>query len=895
MFNCIPLWRCNRHVETIDKRHCSLLYVPDEIYRYSRSLEELLLDANQLRDLPKQFFQLIKLRKLGLSDNEIQRLPPEIANFMQLVELDVSRNDIMEIPDSISYCKALQVADFSGNPLQRLPESFPELRNLTCLSINDISLQALPENIGNLSNLVSLELRENMLTYLPESLSQLQKLEELDLGNNELYNLPETIGHLVSLKDLWLDGNQLADIPADVGSMKSLVCLDVSENKLEYLPEELGGLQQLTDLLVSQNLIEALPESIGKLGRLSILKVDQNRLMHLPEGIGNCESLTELVLTENQLQSLPRSIGKLKKLSNFNCDRNQLTSLPKEIGGCSSLNVFCVRENRLTRIPSEISQATELHVFDVSGNRLAHLPLSLTTLKLKALWLSENQSQPLLTFQTDQDPDTGEKVLTCVLLPQQPCESDPKGSDNLARCGALASLNDVAEEGWDNRATNRISAIHFLEDGDDDDDDDQGTLLRRATPHPGELKTMKKAAENLRNDLNAAKALDSNKNEVNNGHMKRLSCECLQVGRNAHSNASFAAESQHWPSSALTCWAGSRELQVQDDAGGDCNMPPSPSLSPSPSPPSKDRENPFSESNTTLVFRRLRGDIQEDGKLSRFKALDPGAGHGGGLSKALDVPSSTSSSMVYQAYQSPREEQAPAPQDPRVSKVPLRLQIKVCDQSSGLGISIAGGKGSLPYREHDEGIFISRVSEGGPSDKAGIHVGDRLLEVNGLDVQGMAHHEAVSALRHAGSCIKMKVLREKMLPIQVCIQDNQEMGVKLSQQRFHHEDVGCQMPKVDNMPGRIDIVVCNGNSDLEMEPNWKLFKREPDARTITNPFEGEKNTMTIPRIILTHPSTSDDDVDALSHGVEGELLLADSVSADVHIQSGTFKSPHYPP
>ena len=44
----------------------------------------------------------------------------------------------------------------------------------------------------------------------------------------------------------------------------------------------------------------------------------------------------------------------------------------------------------------------------------------------------------------------------------------------------------------------------------------QGTLLRRATPHPGELKTMKKVVENLRNDMNAAKGLDSNKNEVNN-------------------------------------------------------------------------------------------------------------------------------------------------------------------------------------------------------------------------------------------------------------------------------------------------------------------------------------------------------------------------------------------
>lgn len=61
MLKCIPLWRCNRHVESVDKRHCSLTAVPDEIYRYNRSLEELLLDANQLRELPKPFFRLHNL------------------------------------------------------------------------------------------------------------------------------------------------------------------------------------------------------------------------------------------------------------------------------------------------------------------------------------------------------------------------------------------------------------------------------------------------------------------------------------------------------------------------------------------------------------------------------------------------------------------------------------------------------------------------------------------------------------------------------------------------------------------------------------------------------------------------------------------------------------------
>lgn len=54
MFKCIPIFKgCNRQVEFVDKRHCSLQSVPEDILRYSRSLEELMLDANHIRDLPK--------------------------------------------------------------------------------------------------------------------------------------------------------------------------------------------------------------------------------------------------------------------------------------------------------------------------------------------------------------------------------------------------------------------------------------------------------------------------------------------------------------------------------------------------------------------------------------------------------------------------------------------------------------------------------------------------------------------------------------------------------------------------------------------------------------------------------------------------------------------------
>lgn len=90
--SCVPFRSCNQHVEYVDKRHQSLSSIPDETFRYARTLEELLLDANHIRELPKQLVNLTRLRKLCLSDNEIRELPQNLGNLVNLAELDVSRN-----------------------------------------------------------------------------------------------------------------------------------------------------------------------------------------------------------------------------------------------------------------------------------------------------------------------------------------------------------------------------------------------------------------------------------------------------------------------------------------------------------------------------------------------------------------------------------------------------------------------------------------------------------------------------------------------------------------------------------------------------------------------------------------------------------------------------------
>ncbi|XP_078794601.1 protein scribble homolog isoform X42 [Oryzias latipes] len=814
MLKCIPLWRCNRHVESIDKRHCNLQTVPDEIFRYSRSLEELQLDFNQLKDLPKPFFRLLNLRRLGLSDNLLQKLPPDVSNFMQLVELDISRNEISEIPESIKFCRALEIADFSGNHLSRLPDGFTQLRALAHLTLNDVSLQTLPSDIGNLANLVTLELRENLLKSLPTSLSFLVKLEQLDLGNNELEVLPDTLGALPNLRELWLDRNQLSSLPPELGNLRRLVCLDVSENRLEELPSEVSGLLALTDLLLTQNMLEALPDSIGSLKQLSILKVDQNRLTHLTDSVGECENLTELVLTENFLQSLPSSLGKLKKLTNLNVDRNRLGSVPAELGGCASLNVLSLRDNRLDRLPAELADATELHVLDVAGNRLQNLPFALTNLNLKAMWLAENQSQPMLKFQTEDDERTGEKVLTCYLLPQQPSSS----LENLQQ-------NSV-DDSWTDSNLNRVSVIQFQEETKAEEEEDEEAaaerrvsrsdissgLLRRATPHPSQLKVMKKGMEDRRNEAYTPKTdeeesldpqekrLSDLSNQSHDSH-STLSATSHEDRRNAapqrgdvvdghaaqedeeeldEMEVEYIEPTVHFAEEPII--RGGEEDDEDEGENGERS--------------DEEDERPVYVAEKQRLIRKDTPHYKKHFKITKLPKPEAVAALLQGFNPdSLHPPPQPALEDEEDEDEEEEEESFGTPQPRRRAEdmedsrhhinssqvkgvsfdqvnnlliEPARIEeeehtLTIVRQTGGLGISIAGGKGSTPYKGDDEGIFISRVSEEGPAARAGVKVGDKLLEVNGVDLHEAEHHTAVEALRSSGATVSMTVLRERMV------------------------------------------------------------------------------------------------------------------------------------
>ncbi|XP_023188873.1 multiple PDZ domain protein-like isoform X2 [Xiphophorus maculatus] len=81
--------------------------------------------------------------------------------------------------------------------------------------------------------------------------------------------------------------------------------------------------------------------------------------------------------------------------------------------------------------------------------------------------------------------------------------------------------------------------------------------------------------------------------------------------------------------------------------------------------------------------------------------------------------------------------------------------------SQSLGISIMGGRGMgrrLNSGEMMRGVFIKHISPDSPAALNGtLRVGDRILEVSGVDLRDASHEQAVEAIRRAGDTVHLLV------------------------------------------------------------------------------------------------------------------------------------------
>ena len=144
--------------------------IPEEVFKETPLLEQLVLQENKLTTLPKSITYLRRLNILRISNNKLSTLPFEIGRMKALTELFMENNKLEKLPDGICDLFCLAVFMITSNELKEIPGRFHKLKGLKKFYASKNQLARLPENFGELPNLEELRLANNKIVALPNNL-----------------------------------------------------------------------------------------------------------------------------------------------------------------------------------------------------------------------------------------------------------------------------------------------------------------------------------------------------------------------------------------------------------------------------------------------------------------------------------------------------------------------------------------------------------------------------------------------------------------------------------------------------------------------------------------------------------------------------------------------------
>ncbi|XP_073691685.1 multiple PDZ domain protein isoform X2 [Garra rufa] len=95
------------------------------------------------------------------------------------------------------------------------------------------------------------------------------------------------------------------------------------------------------------------------------------------------------------------------------------------------------------------------------------------------------------------------------------------------------------------------------------------------------------------------------------------------------------------------------------------------------------------------------------------------------------------------------------------------FDVSLTKNAQGLGITIAGYVGDKTAEP--SGIFVKSISRDSAVEQDGrIHVGDQIIAVDGVNIQGYTNQQAVEVLRHTGQTVNLKLVRRGFKPEDAC-------------------------------------------------------------------------------------------------------------------------------
>lgn len=223
-----------------------------------RGMKKLKIRGKDLGRLPKEIYHITELEVLDLSPEREAcinyRLPdvhPGIGKLINLRILMLDTNELDELPQEIGLLTSLEKLSLSNNHLTYLPEGFASLRNLKSLHLANNDFEKFPLQTCELGELAFLDMCDNRLVEVPGAVEKLESLESLLLFINQIVALPDEICKLTNLRCLWLGLNKLQRLPRDFGELRML---------------DWGGLMHTSSCVIDGNPITYPPLDVCKRG-----------------------------------------------------------------------------------------------------------------------------------------------------------------------------------------------------------------------------------------------------------------------------------------------------------------------------------------------------------------------------------------------------------------------------------------------------------------------------------------------------------------------------------------------------------------------------------------------------------------------------------------------------
>nr|XP_015802438.2 multiple PDZ domain protein isoform X1 [Nothobranchius furzeri] len=219
------------------------------------------------------------------------------------------------------------------------------------------------------------------------------------------------------------------------------------------------------------------------------------------------------------------------------------------------------------------------------------------------------------------------------------------------------------------------------------------------------------------------------------------------------------------------------------------------------------------------------------------------------------------------------------------------------EPGKSLGISIVGGRGMgsrLSSGEVMRGIFIKHILEDSPAGQNGtLKTGDRIVEVDGVDLRDASHEEAVEAIRRAGNPVSFLVQsiihRPRKPPLPFLQLNSQHNSSRCrTNQSFLAAALPQQQPSISDSSK--ERAATKDVKDKEGESHSRLFLRLSPTNPFTpTPFKPAKReaakappaSAILPLLpVVPHVGESDTDALADSPGGPGETAEEDEEEED---------------